>query len=262
VRPYDAPERPAFHATAQHVTVGNDPLRRSAAKRCAFVRRRSGTIRRLSFTASPNILTPPLRAGASAPAPVPTPARSRFDADGWLAGVRRIPSPNCDRRPEGASITLAVVHGISLPPGEFGGDGITRLFTNALDPAEHPYFATIAHFRVSAHFLLRRDAELVQYVPCSLRAWHAGLSSWRGREHCNDFSVGIELEGTDERPYTSRQYARLARLLTWLAARYGIAEAVGHRDVAPGRKTDPGPSFDWKRLQTMTPRLRCGPRRR
>jgi AmpD protein len=148
-------------------------------------------------------------------------------------------------------VSLVVVHGISLPPGRFGGDGIERLFTNTLDPHAHPYYATIAHLRVSAHFLVRRDGQVVQFVPCNLRAWHAGASSWRGRERCNDFSVGIELEGTDTRPYAARQYHRLARLVRALRRRYPIAHLVGHCDVAPGRKTDPGPAFDWKRLRDL-----------
>ncbi len=153
----------------------------------------------------------------------------------------------------GTTVTLAVIHNISLPPGEFGGDAIARLFTNALDPAAHPYFAGIAHLKVSAHFLIRRDGALVQFVPCHLRAWHAGVSSWRGRESCNDFSIGIELEGTDERPYTAKQYARLARVLSSARRMHPITDVVGHRDIAPGRKTDPGPAFDWDRLHSLVP---------
>lgn len=187
-------------------------------------------------------------------------ARARTsDADlGWLPGVRRIPSPNHDARPPGESVTLAVVHGISLPPGEFGGDGIERLFTNTLDPQAHPYYATLAALRVSAHFLVRRTGDVVQFVPCSQRAWHAGVSSWRGRERCNDFSIGIELEGTDLLPYTDAQYASLGRLLRTLARRHPLRDVAGHSDVAPGRKTDPGEAFDWTRLMRMLPR-RVGP---
>lgn len=162
-----------------------------------------------------------------------------------------MPSPNCDERPAGAGIELLVVHGISLPPGEFGGPGIVELFTNRLDPSYHPYYAQIASLKVSSHFVIRRDGALLQFVPCAKRAWHAGESSWRGRERCNDFSVGVELEGTDELPYEAAQYATLAKLTQALARRYGIQDAVGHSDVAPGRKTDPGPAFDWPRYRRM-----------
>lgn len=173
------------------------------------------------------------------------------DADGWLPGVRRVLSPNCDARPPGADIDLVVIHAISLPPGEFGGDAIERLFTNRLDPAAHPYYATIHHLRVSAHLLVRRDGELIQFVSCGQRAWHAGASSWRGRVRCNDFSVGIELEGCDERPFEAVQYAALARAITGLRRRYPITDVAGHADIAPGRKTDPGPHFDWSRLHRL-----------
>lgn len=173
------------------------------------------------------------------------------DADGWLAGVRRIPSPNCDARPEGTAITLLVVHNISLPPGEFGGEGVIELFTNRLDPEAHSYYAGLQGLRVSAHFFIRRDGELIQFVPCSLRAWHAGISQWCGQARCNDFSVGVELEGTDEVPYTDAQYAQLARLAGLLQARYPIVNIVGHADIAPERKTDPGPAFDWARFRTL-----------
>jgi AmpD protein len=160
-----------------------------------------------------------------------------------------MPSPNCDARPHDAAVTLLVLHNISLPPGKFGGKAVVELFTNRLDPAAHPYYATIAKLRVSAHFLIRRDGELIQFVPCALRAWHAGASRWRGRAACNDFSIGVELEGTDELAYESAQYATLARLTRALRRRYPIAEAVGHRDIAPRRKTDPGPAFDWVRYR-------------
>jgi len=182
-----------------------------------------------------------------------------IDGRGWARGAVRVPSPNHDARPPGVVPTLVVVHGISLPPGEFGGDGIVKLFTNALDPAAHPYYAAIAHLRVSAHFLVRRDGALVQFVSCDERAWHAGVSAWRGRERCNDFSLGIELEGADDVPYTARQYARLAALLRALARRYPLDAAVGHSDVAPGRKTDPGPAFDWTRLARLTGARRLPP---
>ncbi|MBN8479109.1 MAG: 1,6-anhydro-N-acetylmuramyl-L-alanine amidase AmpD [Burkholderiales bacterium] len=157
-------------------------------------------------------------------------------------------TPNADARPPGTTVSLVVVHGISLPPGRYGGDAIERLFTNTLDPDAHPSYRDIAGLRVSAHFLIRRDGTLVQFAGCDDRAWHAGVSSWNGRERCNDYSIGIELEGTDTRPYTARQYRRLAALLRRIAARYPIAAVVGHSDVAPGRKTDPGPAFDWSRL--------------
>jgi AmpD protein len=170
------------------------------------------------------------------------------DAAGWLPGARRVPSPNFDGRPENESIRLVVVHAISLPPGEFGGPEITQLFTNCLDPGAHPYFRELRDLRVSAHFLVRRDGELLQFVPCSGRAWHAGVSSWMGQENCNNFSLGIELEGCDEVPFEDAQYLVLNRLLADLRRRYPIEAVVGHSDVAPGRKTDPGPCFDWRRL--------------
>lgn len=171
-----------------------------------------------------------------------------IDAAGFASGAALVPSPNCDERPEGSPITLAVIHGISLPPGKFGGDAIAKLFTNRLDASADPYFAGVAALRVSAHFLIRRDGGLVQFVPCHLRAWHAGESSWRGRARCNDYSIGIELEGTDDVPYTGRQYRVLNRLLRALRRRYPIEDVVGHSDVAPARKTDPGPAFDWARV--------------
>jgi AmpD protein len=179
---------------------------------------------------------------------IPRRAHLHIDAGGRASRARQLRSPNCDERPAGAAVTLLVVHGISLPPGAFGGDAIERLFTNRLDGAAHPYFATIAQLRVSAHFVVRRDGRLLQFVPCARRAWHAGASAWRGRERCNDFSVGIELEGTDALPYTRRQYRMLGRVVRALARRYPIEDVVGHSDVAPGRKTDPGPAFDWARL--------------
>lgn len=177
--------------------------------------------------------------------------RSTVDDSGWLVGVKRIVSPNCDERPDPGDVTLLVVHGISLPPGEFGGDAIVRLFTNRLDFGAHPCFESLRELRVSSHFLIPRNGALIQFVPCSRRAWHAGASSWHGRERCNDFSIGVELEGTDTRPYTARQYARLARLVSTLRGRYPLRDVAGHSDVAPGRKTDPGPSFDWPRLRSL-----------
>ncbi|OOG22896.1 N-acetylmuramoyl-L-alanine amidase [Thioalkalivibrio denitrificans] len=170
---------------------------------------------------------------------------------GWLEGARRVPSPNHDARPEGVRPELIVIHAISLPPGEFGGPWIDRLFTNRLDPQAHPFFREIAGLEVSAHLLIRRDGELVQYVPFHLRAWHAGVSSWRGREGCNDFSIGIELEGCDDRPFEDVQYERLAGAILALRRAYpSIApdSLTGHADIAPERKTDPGPHFRWATL--------------
>ncbi len=170
------------------------------------------------------------------------------DAQGWVPGARPAPSPNCDERPAGCAIDLLVVHGISLPPGQFGGDAIEALFTNRLDCGAHPYYAGLRGLRVSAHFLIRRDGQLLQFVSCDRRAWHAGVSAFRGRGRCNDFSIGVELEGTDERPYEDVQYARLAALVRGLRTRYRLDHLAGHSDIAPGRKTDPGPLFDWPRL--------------
>ncbi len=178
--------------------------------------------------------------------------RLAIDDRGYANLARRIPSPNCDARPPDAVVTLVVIHGISLPPGEFGGDAIARFFTNRLDPAAHPFYASIVHLHVSAHFLVRRDGRLVQFVSCNERAWHAGVSRFRGRTHCNDFSIGVELEGTDDVRYETAQYAMLARLLKALARRYPIRHVVGHSDIAPERKTDPGPAFDWARLRRLT----------
>lgn len=174
----------------------------------------------------------------------------RITDDGLVEGVRYLASPNCDARPAEAQIELVVVHGISLPPGEFGGPGIIELFLNRLKPDAHPYYAGIAQLRVSAHFLIRRDGELLQFVPCTQRAWHAGVSSWRGRERCNDFSLGIELEGSDELPYENAQYERLNALLGALKRCYPLTDVVGHSDIAPQRKTDPGPAFDWSKIKT------------
>ena len=159
--------------------------------------------------------------------------------------MARVASPNHDARPRGATLDLLVIHSISLPPGEFGGPGIEQLFTNRLDPGAHPYFRAIAGLRVSAHFLIRRDGALIQFVACGKRAWHAGVSAWRGRERCNDFSIGVELEGADDRAFEDAQYAQLVTLTRALRARYPIADIAGHADIAPGRKTDPGPRFDW-----------------
>lgn len=174
--------------------------------------------------------------------------RSSFDAVGWLADARQLPSPNCDARPEGMAISLIVIHNISLPPGVFDGDAVIELFTNRLDWDAHPYYQGIRGLEVSAHFFIRRDGTLIQFVPCTLRAWHAGVSSWQGRERCNDFSIGIELEGSDELPFTEAQYATLVPLVEGLKQAYPIQDVVGHSDIAAGRKTDPGPHFAWQRL--------------
>ena len=177
-----------------------------------------------------------------------------IDAGGRASCAAHVASPNCDDRPPATPITLVVIHGISLPPGEFGGDAIARLFTNTLDPAAHPGFAEVAALRVSSHFLIRRGGTLVQFVPCARRAWHAGVSTWRGRERCNDFSIGIELEGSDERAYEPAQYRALSSAIQALCRAYpslSPQRVAGHSDIAPGRKTDPGPAFDWSRLRAL-----------
>ncbi len=169
-----------------------------------------------------------------------------LDADGWCAAARRVPSPNCDDRSAGSALDLLIIHNISLPPGEFGGDCIEALFCNRLDYTAHPYFEQLRPLRVSAHFLVRRDGSLLQFVPTLRRAWHAGASTFAGRSHCNDFSIGIEMEGTDTQPFEPAQYRTLVGLSLALQARHALAAVVGHEHVAPGRKTDPGPFFDWQ----------------
>ena len=170
--------------------------------------------------------------------------------DHWVDQARRVPSPNFNERPANMPIDLLVIHNISLPPQQFGGPWIDDFFRNVLDASAHPYFAEIAGMQVSSHFLIRRDGELVQYVPCDKRAWHAGRSCWQGRDACNDFSIGIELEGADEVAYTEHQYAVLNGLVEALRQQYPAIgnNIVGHEHVAPGRKTDPGPAFDWQRV--------------
>jgi N-acetyl-anhydromuramoyl-L-alanine amidase len=173
---------------------------------------------------------------------------------GLLRGARQVPSPNFDARPGGILPELLVVHGISLPPGEFGGPWVDRLFTNSLPPEQHPYFATVWTLKVSSHVLIRRDGEPVQYVPFHERAWHAGASSYQGRERCNDFSIGIELEGADDVAYEPAQYRMLSAVIVALCDAYpslSLARIAGHSDIAPGRKTDPGPAFDWQRLYAL-----------
>lgn len=172
----------------------------------------------------------------------------------WLEGARRVPSPNCDQRPADAAIELIVIHGISLPPRQYGGPYIDQLFTNSLDPRAHPYFESIAGRRVSAHLFVDRGGVLTQYVPFHLRAWHSGESSYCGRKACNDFSIGIELEGCDEEPYESIQYRVAAAVVDVLRRAWpgiGRDRIVGHSDIAPGRKTDPGPAFDWSRFRAL-----------
>lgn len=174
-----------------------------------------------------------------------------IDDRGLLPGARYIPSPNCDERAAGSCVELLVVHAISLPPGAFAGDAVIEFFTNRLDHDAHPYFATLRDLKTSAHFFIRRDGELIQFVSCNRRAWHAGVSNWRGRERCNDFSVGVELEGTDDRAFAEDQYRTLATLTVALQQTFPIRDIVGHSDIAPGRKTDPGPWFDWARYRQM-----------
>ena len=174
-------------------------------------------------------------------------------SEGWLEGCEHIPSPNCGERPLNAKVELVVVHNISLPPGEFGGPYVADLFTNSLDRAAHPYFEEIADLQVSAHFLIRRNGDVIQFVSTQDMAWHAGVSQWRGREKCNDFSIGIELEGTDTHLYTQKQYGRLEEIIRKCRFAHpdiGEDAIVGHSDIAPGRKTDPGKCFDWQELQT------------
>jgi AmpD protein len=173
---------------------------------------------------------------------------------GWLRGARRVASPNFDERPPGVVADLIVIHGISLPPAIYGGPWIDRLFMNELPPDEHPYFAAVAALQVSTHVLIRRDGEIVQYVSFDKRAWHAGQSSYRGRERCNDFSIGIELEGADTEAYEPAQYRMLAQTILQLCDAYptlSLERIAGHSDIAPGRKTDPGIAFDWPRLHAL-----------
>lgn len=203
-------------------------------------------------SASPS---PGLPASPSAPPPGPASGPVRIDAaSGILMGVRQVLSPHCDARPAGALPELIVIHGISVPAGQFGGPWIDRLFAGDLSAAAHPAFAEIAALRVSAHVLVRRDGTLTQYVPLGMRAWHAGTSIYAGRSACNDFSVGIELEGTDQLPYENAQYGALAALILALCHAYPSLSPdrlTGHSDIAPGRKSDPGPAFDWPRLRAL-----------
>jgi AmpD protein len=179
-----------------------------------------------------------------------------IDQQGFIASARQVCSPNFDARPcaesAAAEISMIVIHNISLPPNQYGGNGIIELFTNRLNPDEHPYYAEIYTRKVSSHFLIRRDGELLQFVSCLQRAWHAGVSNWLGRERCNDFSVGIELEGSDFEAFESAQYNTLQALIETIKQTYPIQDIVGHSDIAPGRKTDPGPYFDWSIIKQNT----------
>lgn len=178
-----------------------------------------------------------------------------WQADGWLDGVRWLPSPNFGERPAGDPVSLVVIHNISLPPDEFGGDWVEDFFLNRLDPTVNPYFSTIFEMQVSAHFYIRRDGRIIQFVGCGQRAWHAGQSCWCERDNCNDYSVGIELEGSDSQPFTAEQYSSLWRVLDALRTQYPITAIAGHCHIAPGRKTDPGPCFDWAALRGRYPGL-------
>jgi AmpD protein len=171
----------------------------------------------------------------------------KINEDGICPQAQFIESPNFDLR-ESDDINLIVIHNISLPPGEYGSNGIIDLFTNQLNANGHPYYAEIAHLKVSSHFLIRRDGHLIQFVPCTKRAWHAGVSNWNGKERCNDFSIGIELEGSDFEAFEPNQYATLKLLIASLKTAYSIQAIVGHSDIAPGRKTDPGPYFNWSEI--------------
>jgi len=175
----------------------------------------------------------------------------RVAPSGWVEGIERCPSPNFDARPAPAAIDLLVIHNISLPPGRFGGGHVHRLFANALGAGEHPFLDQLAGLRVSAHFLIERNGRVTQFVSCADRAWHAGASSFQGRTRCNDFSIGIELEGTDFTPFADAQYDALARLLPALRLAYSLAHACGHSEIAQDRKTDPGPFFDWSRVPAL-----------
>lgn len=170
---------------------------------------------------------------------------------GWIPFARQLKSPHCNDRPEKVIIDLLVIHSISLPPGQFSGSAVERFFLGKLQPHEHPYFLEIASLKVSAHFFIRRNGSLIQFVPWQLRAWHAGVSNFEGREQCNDFSIGIELEGSDVKPYTQRQYQKLRRLIRTLMKLLPIRVLAGHSDIAPSRKTDPGPYFNWKELESL-----------
>jgi len=174
----------------------------------------------------------------------------QINSKGIFTEAKFIASSNVDARPSPEDISLIVIHNISLPPRQYGGNGVIELFTNQLNPDEHPYYAEIAHLKVSSHFFIRRDGELIQFASCNDRAWHAGASNWQGREQCNDFSIGIELEGSDFEVFEPLQYETLRTLIASIKARYPIQAITGHSDISPGRKTDPGAYFDWTRTKT------------
>lgn len=173
---------------------------------------------------------------------------------GKIDGAEFIPSPNYNHRPDKTVIELLVIHGISLPPGQFGGSAVQQFFTNNLDTTQHPYYATLVNMHVSSHLFIRRNGQIIQFVPLHLRAWHAGESSFQGKNNCNDYSIGVELEGTDDIPYTDEQYQRLVEVIKLLQKSYPaltLDRIVGHSDIAPSRKTDPGPAFDWQHLHGL-----------
>jgi N-acetyl-anhydromuramoyl-L-alanine amidase len=173
---------------------------------------------------------------------------------GLLEGINFIPSPNCDDRPDHCDVNLLVIHNISLPPGQFGGSAIEQLFSNTLDCSADAFYESLVGLQVSAHLLIKRPGDVIQFVPFHFRAWHAGKSSFQGRQSCNDFSIGIELEGTDEIPYTAEQYLRLSQIATQIMKYYPhitVERIVGHASIAPGRKTDPGPAFDWAHFYNL-----------
>ena len=174
----------------------------------------------------------------------------QINQDGICHAAQYIASPNVDARPSNTEISLLVIHNISLPPNQYGGNGVIELFTNQLRAEAHPFYAEIAHLNVSTHFFIRRDGSLLQFASCNDRAWHTGVSTWQGRERCNDFSIGIELEGSDFEAFEPLQYATLQALIASLKARYPIQAVTGHADIAPNRKTDPGPYFEWSRIKT------------
>jgi AmpD protein len=175
----------------------------------------------------------------------------RVAADGWVEGVAHVGSPHFDHRPPGSAVDLLVIHNISLPPGAFGGGHVQQLFTGTLPAGRHPFLDQLVGVKVSAHFLIARDGQITQFVSCADRAWHAGASTFRGRSRCNDFSIGVELEGTDFAPFADAQYDALARLLPVLTATFPLAHACGHSEIATDRKTDPGPFFDWGRVPAL-----------
>ena len=174
----------------------------------------------------------------------------QINSNGICSEAKFIASPNIDVRPNAEDISLIVIHNISLPPNQYGRNGVIELFTNQLNPDEHPYYAEIGHLKVSSHFFIRRDGELIQFASCNDRAWHAGTSNWQGRERCNDFSIGIELEGSDFETFEPMQYETLETLIASIKVRYPIEAIAGHSDIAPERKTDPGPYFDWSSIKT------------